>query len=113
MTGHVRHECIHGTVALQCKCPGPHEVKIVDCPKSCPQARDVHTEHCCVKHGCKYGYVPDYSYDMAGEVCTVVSLEKEQSFPCEMCGWAEEEIQQGLSQATPEQLTEELLRRIK
>lgn len=43
--------------------------------------KDVHTEHCCKKHGCKYTLTltpPDS--------CTVVSGEKEQSFPCEDCG---------------------------
>lgn len=37
--------------------------------------RDVHTEHCCLIHGCKYAY----------EDCTVVSEEKVQSYPCEWC----------------------------
>lgn len=37
--------------------------------------RDVHTEHCCSVHGCKYGD--------AG--CTVASGQKKQSFPCEFC----------------------------
>lgn len=39
-------------------------------------SKDVHTEHCCKRHGCKYG----------DPLCTVERLEKEQSFPCEMCG---------------------------
>ena len=38
-------------------------------------SKDVHTEHCCTIHGCKYG-----STD-----CTVVKGLKEQSFPCEDC----------------------------
>jgi len=39
--------------------------------------KDVHTEHCCLRHGCKYiaPLTP----------CTVESGEKEQSFPCEEC----------------------------
>jgi len=37
----------------------------------------VHTEHCCVLHGCKYG---------DGENCPVESRRKRQSFPCEDCG---------------------------
>lgn len=37
--------------------------------------RDVHTEHCCVIHGCKY----------SNDDCTVASEEKIQSFPCETC----------------------------
>jgi len=36
---------------------------------------DVHTEHCCVKHGCKY----------RDDECTVVNRVKSQSFPCEDC----------------------------
>lgn len=39
--------------------------------------KDVHTEHCCIKHGCKYD-VPN---------CTVVTGQKKQSFPCETCEW--------------------------
>lgn len=38
--------------------------------------RDVHTEHCCKEHGCKYG-----SDDRA---CTVANGTP-QSFPCEQC----------------------------
>lgn len=37
--------------------------------------KDVHTEHCCKYHGCKYGE----------EECSVVTGLKEQSFPCERC----------------------------
>lgn len=37
--------------------------------------KDVHTEHCCKLHGCKY----------RDETCTVTSGEKRQSFPCEHC----------------------------
>ena len=36
---------------------------------------DVHTEHCCVIHGCKYG----------DEDCTVTTGELKQSYPCEFC----------------------------
>lgn len=38
--------------------------------------KDVHTEHCCVIHGCKYGNTK----------CTVVTRKKPQSFICEDCG---------------------------
>lgn len=38
--------------------------------------KDVHTEHCCIAHGCKYG----------NKDCSVVTGKKEQSFPCEVCG---------------------------
>ena len=37
--------------------------------------KNVHTEHCCGEHGCKYG-------DAA---CPVASGRQEQSFPCEDC----------------------------
>jgi hypothetical protein len=36
---------------------------------------DVHTRHCCIKHGCKYG----------SSNCTVTSGEKVQEYPCEQC----------------------------
>ena len=36
---------------------------------------DVHTEHCCKAHGCKYG---------DGD-CPVATGAKQQSFPCEDC----------------------------
>jgi len=39
------------------------------------QTKDVHTEHCCERHGCKYN---DSS-------CSVEYGEKKQSFPCEQC----------------------------
>ncbi len=38
--------------------------------------KDVHTEHCCSTHGCKYG---------DDENCTVESGRAPQSFPCEYC----------------------------
>lgn len=38
-------------------------------------SKDVHTEHCCYRHGCKYG---DAS-------CSVETGDKEQSHPCEQC----------------------------
>jgi cytidine deaminase len=38
---------------------------------------DVHTKHCCLQHGCKYG----------DEDCSVVRKKhrRKQSNPCEMC----------------------------
>lgn len=45
--------------------------------------KDVHTEHCCIKHGCKY----------CDEDCTVMSGELEQSFMCEECEWEEQDPQ--------------------
>jgi hypothetical protein len=37
--------------------------------------KDVHTEHCCILHGCKYG----------SDECTVVNKMQQQSYLCEMC----------------------------
>lgn len=37
--------------------------------------RDVHTQHCCKFHGCKYGE----------EDCPVTTGQKSQQFPCEFC----------------------------
>ncbi len=39
---------------------------------------DVHTEHCCVYHGCCYG----------DDDCTVVKKILVQSYPCDLCDWA-------------------------
>lgn len=38
--------------------------------------KDVHTEHCCILHGCEYD---------AGSDCPVESGQKKQSFMCEWC----------------------------
>jgi hypothetical protein len=38
--------------------------------------KNVHTEHCCKEHGCKYG----------DELCPVVDGTQKQSYPCEECG---------------------------
>lgn len=46
--------------------------------------KDVHTEHCCSIHGCKYGPV-------AVTACTVVDGSKKQSYSCEICVDVEEE----------------------
>lgn len=35
---HTIKKCIHGRVASRCRCRGPHEVQIVDCPPACHQA---------------------------------------------------------------------------
>ena len=40
--------------------------------------KNVHTEHCCVKHGCKYGE-DDY--------CPVVQKQQKQSYTCESCSF--------------------------
>lgn len=44
-------------------------------------AKDVHTEHCCLRHGCKYG---------KDNECTVMLRIAPQSYPCEMCDDLEE-----------------------
>jgi len=38
---------------------------------------NVHTEHCCLKHGCKYG----------NALCPVATGRQPQSFLCEACEW--------------------------
>lgn len=43
--------------------------------------RDVHTEHCCIHHGCKY----------CEDDCPVTSGEKVQSYLCEECVYELEE----------------------
>jgi hypothetical protein len=44
--------------------------------------RDVHTDHCCLKHGCKY----------SDKDCTVRLGKKKQSYPCETCDYAKERM---------------------
>lgn len=44
--------------------------------------QDVHTEHCCFKHGCKY----------SDKDCTVRLGRKKQSYPCETCQYAKERM---------------------
>jgi len=46
---------------------------------------DVHTEHCCAEHGCKYAY--------KSELCTVTQGIAKQSYPCEVCSFDEEEME--------------------
>lgn len=46
-------------------------------PNLTQNVKDVHTEHCCIVHGCKYGNDSE---------CTVTSVGVRQSYPCEMCG---------------------------
>jgi hypothetical protein len=55
------------------------------------QPTDVHTEHCCVLHGCKYGNdrVPESEWNVADwgpyKPCTVANGTLVQSYPCESC----------------------------
>lgn len=70
-------------IISQCRCPdfSGHKRVLFDTCDKCNASRmtkDSHTEHCCLKHGCKYG----------NENCTVVTGLKKQSWDCgvhEMC----------------------------
>ncbi len=60
--------------------------------KNCKNEKDVHTEHCCKYHGCKYG---NDDKDLMGNLgrtdfCTVTTKQKIQSYPCESCREFEE-----------------------
>lgn len=55
--------------------------------------KDVHTEHCCLKHGCKYG----------DPKCTVITKQKSQSHPCEDCDYAKETLNSLLMELTNEE----------
>lgn len=59
--------------------------------------KDVHTEHCCSKHGCKYGHAD----------CPVENGLKPQSYPCEYCAMDAEYLEQ----IPTEDLVSELKRR--
>lgn len=50
--------------------------------------KDVHTEHCCVIHGCKYN----------DKDCTVVAGKAVQSHPCEDC--IDEERSKSIAKST-------------
>jgi hypothetical protein len=39
--------------------------------------KDVHTGHCCILHGCKYG---------KDDKCTVLTKKAKQEYLCESCG---------------------------
>lgn len=48
--------------------------------------KDVHTEHCCQIHGCKYPHQWDeVTKTWSKPSCTVANLTAPQSFPCEWC----------------------------
>lgn len=52
-------------------------------PEAPTDDRDAHTEHCCVKHGCKYGRWQG--------PCSVVDGGKPQSYMCYQCSdWLDE-----------------------
>lgn len=63
--------------------------------------RDVHTEHCCTTHGCRYG----------GGDCTIISGEKPQSFPCEFCEFEREQRTNYLASAPDDDIITEVYRR--
>lgn len=50
--------------------------EIFETEKEKESNKDVHTEHCCLEHGCKYGE----------DDCPVAAGRKVQSYPCESCG---------------------------
>ncbi len=58
---------------------------------------DVHTEHCCSRHGCKYGDWNGKGQPLAppfqspDRICTVTSGAEPQSYPCEDCGYEDME----------------------
>ncbi len=56
--------------------------------------KDVHTEHCCVKHGCKYG----------DKDCSVEKGWKLQSHPCESCEFDKEDRENFLKNSPDEVL---------
>lgn len=60
---------------------------LVTPPATPAEEGDVHTSHCCLKHGCKYGYDNPELREMLGpnDVCTVANGSKRQEFPCELC----------------------------
>ena len=51
-------------------------VFVIDPPAVAEQDKNVHTEHCCLQHGCKYGH---------DDICPVATGEQAQSYPCEEC----------------------------
>lgn len=49
-------------------------------PETRESERNVHTEHCCLVHGCKYG----------NDECPVATKKQRQTHLCEMCSWDSE-----------------------
>lgn len=64
--------------------------------------KDVHTEHCCLTHGCKYG---------RDVTCTVVQGYLAQSYPCEVCDFEAEQRTNYLASATDADIITEMHRR--
>jgi hypothetical protein len=63
----------------------------------------VHTEHCCIAHGCKYGY-----HD---EGCPVYLGYQAQSYPCEHCQIDDDGLLSIEDQSIPRVLTTEVMER--
>jgi hypothetical protein len=61
---------------------------------------DVHTRHCCVKHGCKYN----------DDDCTVYHGSLKQEYPCEYCGFEDEGYEDEGCYDNPDYDMEKLLR---
>lgn len=67
--------------------------------------RDVHTEHCCERHGCKYGSGGRDGF------CSVVDGGWPQSYDCEVCDFVREQVAVFLPEATVDELLAELASR--
>lgn len=61
--------------------------------------KDVHTEHCCLIHGCKY----------ADEDCTVTTGKLQQSYTCESCDYEDIKSLKQLKATYPAEFGIELL----
>lgn len=66
-------ECCRQTVETKTFMPTRRQMKKAQTKSD----RCVHTQHCCVQHGCKYGHAD----------CPVATRQKVQSYPCEYCNW--------------------------
>lgn len=73
------HSHVHRHGLLEASVDVPKKTKeavlIKHDPKLPEEFENVHTEHCCFKHGCKYSY----------DDCCVALGFLPQSFPCEAC----------------------------
>lgn len=68
-------------------------------PEKSPEQKDVHTEHCCIAHGCKY----------CDDDCPVWLGYKQQSYLCESCTcWDDPDADhhKGIPPVTKETITE-------
>ncbi len=53
---------------------------VKEVPETPESERNVHTEHCCIVHGCKY----------SDDDCPVETKKQRQSYMCEACSWDSE-----------------------